>query len=131
RTVIRRYVLAVAISTLTAVHLTQGFSLSAGQSKAPSTALVPLPGPSETRTPLGDGRWLRVGGQGQDGPLSTVSLFDPFVQTTFVLPSLHEARAWHTATLLADGSVLVAGGIGSAGHAIASAERFDPATETW
>lgn len=45
--------------------------------------------------------------------------------------SLHDARAGHSASLLADGRVLVAGGIGSDGEPLRSVELFDPATGAW
>jgi N-acetylneuraminic acid mutarotase len=41
-----------------------------------------------------------------------------------------EARSWHTATLLADGTVLVAGGIDSS-TVHDTAERYDPKTNSW
>ena len=44
---------------------------------------------------------------------------------------LHKAHYAHTATLLQNGQVLVAGGIDSTGHISASAELYDPASETW
>lgn len=51
---------------------------------------------------------------------------------------MHDARAYHTATLLRDGSVLVTGGddgaIGGGGNGprkLATVERYDPATDHW
>lgn len=44
--------------------------------------------------------------------------------------SMHEARRGHTATRLADGKVLVAGGY-STTNWVESAELYDPATGTW
>lgn len=45
--------------------------------------------------------------------------------------SLAEERAFHTATRLETGAVLVAGGLDSSGRALATAELYDPATERW
>lgn len=45
--------------------------------------------------------------------------------------SLNVARINHTATLLPDGQVLVAGGSDDDGNLLASAELFDPVTGTW
>src|SRR5438094_3356024 len=45
--------------------------------------------------------------------------------------SLNTARAGHTATLLQNGMVLVAGGFDSTGFPFASAELYDPASRTW
>jgi len=44
--------------------------------------------------------------------------------------SLATARRYHTATLLPNGKVLVAGGVNS-GNALVSAELYDPASGTW
>src|SRR5450432_1604531 len=45
--------------------------------------------------------------------------------------SLNTARAHHTATLLPNGTVLVAGGFDGSGPSSMSAELFDPASGTW
>ena len=44
--------------------------------------------------------------------------------------NLGTARAFHTATLLPTGKVLVAGGVGSSFTVLSSAELYDPATGT-
>jgi len=45
--------------------------------------------------------------------------------------SMNYARAVHSATLLTNGKVLVAGGSDSSNNALASAELYDPVTGTW
>jgi N-acetylneuraminic acid mutarotase len=45
--------------------------------------------------------------------------------------SLRIGRAYHTAILLPNGKVLVAGGEDRAHYYLASAELYDPATGTW
>jgi hypothetical protein len=57
-------------------------------------------------------------------------IYDPVAGSTRKLPPLHEARADHTATRLADGRVLVVGGWGAPGK-LGHAELYDPAAGRW
>jgi len=81
-------------------------------------------------TLLSDGRVLIVGG-GSDYAnrrfLASAEIFDPATGTFTSTGSLATARSYHTATLLNDGRVLVAGGYGAAAP-LTSAEMYDPAT---
>jgi hypothetical protein len=52
-------------------------------------------------------------------------------QTFTVTGNMEYARSGHQATLLLDGRVLVTGGTGKSGEAIARSEVFDPATGGW
>jgi N-acetylneuraminic acid mutarotase len=63
--------------------------------------------------------------------LGTAELFDPITVTWAVVGSLSTARDQHTATLLNNGRVLVAGGLDAAGTALASTEIYDPSTQSW
>jgi len=86
-----------------------------------------------TATLLPDGRVLVVGGGGEDtllegGPRSpTAESFDPGTATWSAAARMIEARVWHSATLLLDGSVLVVGGSGG----LREAELFHPSTGEW
>ena len=90
---------------------------------------------SHTATLLGDGRVLVVGGWAKgvwsSGPLSSAELYDPVSQQWSVGASLAQARDSHTATLLGDGKVLVAGGTGVSFEFLRSAERHDPGSAHW
>ena len=61
---------------------------------------------------LADGRVLVAGGN-NGGCLASAELYDPAAGTWSVTDSLNGCRFWHTATLLPDGAVLVAGGVAS------------------
>ena len=79
-------------------------------------------------TLLSDGRVLVVGSASStlegDG-LASAELYDPRSGTWTATWSMKAARWFHTATLLVDGTVLVAGGAGDTGL-LSSAELYDP-----
>jgi hypothetical protein len=86
-----------------------------------------------TATLLRDGTVLITGGISYSPSLvyvSSVELYNPMTGTWTMTNSLSQARANHTATLLPDGKVLIAGGASNT-TAIATAETYDPTTGTW
>lgn len=86
-------------------------------------------------TLLANGKVLVTGGYNYDvndnlNYLSSVEVFDPGTGLWTLANSMHSARAWHTATLLTNGQVLVAGGYNTNGL-VAPAEIYNPANGTW
>ncbi len=85
-------------------------------------------------TLLKDGRVLVAGGcagsSNAEGCVhtATAELYDPRTGKFEATGSMHEKRAEHTATLLPDGKVLIAGGHYTGEAPLASAELYDPAT---
>jgi hypothetical protein len=76
---------------------------------------------------LTNGLVLVAGGDGgNSGILSSAELYDPASGWTGT-GSMTNARYFHTATLLPNGRVLVAGGVGTNGP-LSSAELYDPAS---
>jgi len=88
---------------------------------------------SSSATLLANGKVLVAGGATDDsggGEISSAELYDPATGAWTFTGSMSVARSLHTATLLRNGQVLVAGGLSN--HvALASAELYDPATGTW
>ena len=95
---------------------------------------------SHTATLLPDGKVLVTGGFASSSSFATLAsaeLYDPDTGAWVATGSMEGTRAIHTATLLADGKVLVAGGTsGEISYLedyvpLASAELYDPDTGSW
>ena len=88
-----------------------------------------------TATLLEDGDVLVAGGENTtfpgNGSLSDAELYDPSTGTFTATGELNVARSFASSTLLADGDVLVTGGISNVPSALSSAELYDPATQSW
>ena len=86
-----------------------------------------------TATTLNDGKVLIVGGEyitptGFTQLLASTDIYDPTTGTFSAGPVMSVARILHTATLLDNGKVLIAGGEDERGFAVSRAELFEPAT---
>lgn len=93
-------------------------------------------GQNEGAVTLSDDTVLVAGGaDGSAAALATAAIFDPAAETWTATGPLQTPRRLHTTTALADGKVLVAGGISGPAQfpapGLASAELFDPAAGTW
>jgi hypothetical protein len=81
-------------------------------------------------TLLADGKVLITGGFDGSNYLATAELFDPNTGTfALTTGAMGTARNDHTAALLSNGKVLVTGGFNGTG--LASAELYDPTTESF
>ncbi len=84
-----------------------------------------LPGQSVTILP--DGKWLLLGGRSAGEALSNGWVWDPATGRITTLSSkLKRSRAWHTATMLPDGTVLIFGGVGTDQEIVQRAELYNP-----
>jgi hypothetical protein len=101
-----------------------------------------------TATLLLDGKVLIAGGRGTDGSTDSIAasaeIYDPATGTFAPAGDLTRARVGHSATLLPDGRVLIAGGFGPLGSTksggcplpsscgqLTSAEIYDPSSGTF
>ncbi|MFZ1221315.1 MAG: kelch repeat-containing protein [Chthoniobacterales bacterium] len=97
---------------------------------------------SHTATLLPNGKVLVAGGAynnrsvifNRDLTTTSAQLYDPASATWTNTGSMTAERAGHTATLLPNGKVLIAGGYWldlQGSHSLASTELYDPATGVW
>jgi hypothetical protein len=100
-------------------------------------AAMATPRMLHTATLLNNGKVLVVGGTTKNGTPSaptithaSAEIYDPVANTWSPAAAMSAPRSGHTATRLADGTVLVVGGVNASG-ALATAERYDPATNSW
>jgi RHS repeat-associated protein len=84
----------------------------------------------QTSTPLAEGGLLIAGGQRSSGPTKAAWIRDG-VTGEFAphASGMNYARAFHSATMLPDGNVLIVGGIGPSGQLESRAEIFDFASQ--
>jgi hypothetical protein len=88
----------------------------------------------QTITMLHDGRVLLTGGDQNAGfrsQLASAEIYDPGSGTFTATGSMSTPREGHTATMLRDGRVLVAGGSPNGIQTTGSAEIYDPANGTF
>jgi hypothetical protein len=106
---------------------------------APTAPLL-TPRSSHTATLLPNGKVLVAGGAGPaqsgsspiDPVLASVEIYDPATGTWTPGGAMGQPRQEHTATLLASGKVLIAGGVSYFGGVFpTSAELYDSATGNW
>ena len=99
-----------------------------------ATGSMTVPRSGQTITMLRDGRVLLTGGVQNAGfrsELSSAEIYDPAAGTFSATGSMSAPREGHTATMLRDGRVLVAGGSDNGIHTLDSAEIFDPSSGTF
>ena len=106
-----------------------------------SAGSLSMPRTGHTATLLPNGKVLVAGGTvsvarpDRPASLTGAELYDPRTNSWSPAATMHVARAFHTATLLLDGKVLITGGVTTpetgASQLLASAEIYDPNSDAW
>ncbi|HTR60926.1 MAG TPA: DUF3443 family protein [Candidatus Binataceae bacterium] len=114
----------------------QAAIINPGNGTSFMTASLPTNLGNGAMVDLQDGRVLYTGGDQGAAATSNAWIYDPNVQTWTLIGQMTTARTLHTATVMNDGRVLIAGGLPSDSvyptvSALASAEIFDPTTNSF
>jgi hypothetical protein len=102
-----------------------------------ATGKMAAPRSGATATLLPDGRVLVTGGKktfgGSERGTASAEIYDPGTGTWIPTASMLTEHFGHSATLLRDGTVLVAGGAccGATPEPVATVELYDPGSGTW
>jgi hypothetical protein len=80
---------------------------------------------------LADGRVLMAGGSAGPATLASAEIYDPATHNVLPTGSMNYARQGASATLLPNGTVLIAGGTDSSGVPTSLCELFDPVLGTF
>jgi hypothetical protein len=103
------------------------------------TGSLPNPVANHTATLLPTGKLLAAGGDIDIGsiggislvPVAFAELYDPATGLWTTTSSMHFVHDYHTATLLTNGLVLIAGGGSNFGSSTNCAELYQPSSQTW
>ena len=130
---VRRVALALLLALVgLGTLLPAGRALAAGPGTWSDAGTVGMPRSGHTATYLPkDNKVLVAGGiDSSYQSLNTAQLYDPDTKQAIPVKSLKAVRAFHTATYLSNGMVLVAGGLSGA-KLVGTTEVYDPKQNLW
>lgn len=120
---------AVAATTSVIPRATETLLASRANGSVARALTMAEPRSAHTATLMPDGRVWLAGGmisvRGQEVATTSTEIYDPRANTLTPGVKLHRARAGHTATLLADGNILLTGG-GAEQETLTGAELYRP-----
>lgn len=132
-----RYISPPVVLALATLLFQLSVLLPAEAASVPATGSLITPRVDHTASLLPNGKVLVAGGTANSNFanvfISSAELYNPATGTWQATGAMNTSRAYHTATLLPDGRVLVAGGWDSttSTNELTSAELYDVTTGTW
>lgn len=129
-----RFGLTLIIALCLSLTACQYFKQDASYGRVQAAGRMTTLRSGHTATLLADGTVLLAGGmeraEGDEVNTDTAELFDPHTNTCRPVSRMHTPRSGHTATLLPDGDVLIAGGFDH-GVMLDTVELYHPASATF